>query len=86
MLNKRKKIDKFEAKNVPQEAIEARLLDDVVSRRAGVGDGFGEELPKEKDIKVFLVSSNMDVYRFWVNTMLAKVAINAKQKMALKLM
>ena len=51
----------------------------------GEGVGLGVELPDENDINVFLVSSNIAVYRFWVYTYLARVTANIKQKMALKL-
>jgi len=43
----------------------------------------GEELPEEKDIKAFLVSSNMDVRRCWVKTTLVRDAASARQKIAL---
>lgn len=51
----------------------------------GLGEELSRELPDENDIKVFLVSSNTAVYRFWVYAYLARVTSNIKQKMALKL-
>ena len=41
--------------------------------------------PEEKDINALLVSSSMEVKRFWVKTMLVRVATRATQKIALKL-
>lgn len=68
---------------------DVRLLVDVTAGRvvgvvvAAVDPG--EELPDEKVIKAFLVSSNIDVKRFWVSTRLVKVATSARQKIALML-
>lgn len=53
---------------------------------ANGGEVAGEELPEEKDIKAFLVSSNMDVRRFWVKTKFVRDAASARQNIALMLM
>jgi len=76
-------------RRLPTPHPDVRLLVDVTAGRvvgvvvAAVDPG--EELPDEKVIKAFLVSSNIDVKRFWVSTRLVKVATSARKKIALML-